>query len=30
MIDNFPKNEIEFERRFCNEAACLDSLFDMR
>jgi transposase-like protein len=30
MIDDFPKNEIDFDRRFCNESACLNYLFDVR
>lgn len=30
MFEDFPKNEIEFDRRFCNEQACLDYLFQLR
>ncbi len=30
MIEDFPKNELEFDRRFQHEQACLDYLFNMR
>lgn len=30
MFEDFPKNEIEFDRRFLHEQACLDYLFDLR
>lgn len=30
MFEDFPKNEIEFDRRFQHEQACLDYLFDLR
>lgn len=30
MIEDFPKNEIEFDRRFCNEQACIEYLFQLR
>jgi len=30
MSEDFPKNELEFDRRFCHEQACLDYLFNLR
>lgn len=30
MNEDFPKNELEFDRRFSHEAACLDYLFQLR
>lgn len=30
MFEDFPKNEVEFDRRFCHEQACLDYLFQLR
>ena len=30
MNEEFPKNEIEFDRRFCNEQACNEYLFQLR
>ena len=30
MIEDFPKNEVEFDRRFHTEEACLDYLFQLR
>lgn len=30
MFEDFPKNELEFDRRFRHEQACLDYLFDLR
>lgn len=30
MIEDFPKNELEFDRRFRHEQDCLDYLFDLR
>ena len=30
MIEDFPKNEIEFDRRFRHEQNCLDYLFELR
>jgi transposase-like protein len=30
MIEDFPKNEVEFDRRFHSEKACLDYLFQLR
>lgn len=30
MHEDFPKNELEFDRRFSNEAACLEYLFQLR
>lgn len=30
MFEDFPKNELEFDRRFQHEQACLDYLFNMR
>jgi transposase-like protein len=30
MFEDFPKNEVEFDRRFHHEQACLDYLFQLR
>jgi len=30
MHEDFPKNEVEFDRRFRHEQACLDYLFQLR
>lgn len=30
MNEDFPKNELEFDRRFSCETACLDYLFQLR
>ncbi len=30
MKEDFPKNEVEFDRRFCSEQACLEYLFQLR
>ena len=30
MKEDFPKNEVEFDRRFCNEQGCLEYLFQLR
>jgi len=30
MTEDFPKNEVEFDRRFCNEQACLEYLSQLR
>ena len=30
MIEDFPKNQIEFDLRFCGEQSCLDYLFQLR
>ena len=30
MNEDFPKNEVEFDRRFHTEQACLDYLFQLR
>lgn len=30
MIEDFPKNELEFDRRFRHEQDCLDYLFELR
>lgn len=30
MLEDFPKNELEFDRRFHHEQACLDYLFQLR
>jgi hypothetical protein len=30
MIEDFPINEVEFDRRFLTEKACLDYLFQLR
>lgn len=30
MYEDFPKNELEFDRRFSHEEACLDYLFQLR
>jgi transposase-like protein len=30
MNEDYPKNEIEFDRRFCSDEACIDYLFQLR
>lgn len=30
MIEDFPKNQVEFDRRFCDEQSCLEYLFQLR
>ena len=30
MIEDFPKNEVEFDRRFYSEVACIEYLFQLR
>jgi hypothetical protein len=29
LVEDFPKNQIEFEKRFATEKACFDYLFKM-
>jgi transposase-like protein len=30
MKEDFPKNQVEFDRRFCDEGSCLEYLFQLR